>query len=318
MFISLFAIMKLYISIATKYGLIDVPSHRSSHKSPTIIGGGMIFSVAILVHALLFPSINWYFTYAVLIISVVGFIDDVITLKQIPRFIFQSIAVILLLMGVGLLNVSPLYIIIVYVLVTGWLNTFNFMDGINGMTSLYSLVVLIGIAIFTNEDSRIPLSLVYSVQLAIIIFSFYNVRTKARVFAGDVGSLAMGLILAFMIIGLIVENGRWEFIIFVSIYGVDSVATIMHRLLKKENIFEAHRTHLYQYLANELEWSHLIVSFVYALAQLIIIIGLYITPKNLWVYYFVLTLVLISLLYIFIRFKVLNKISNKKNQLAIH
>ena len=59
-------------------------------------------------------------------------------------------------------------------------------------------------------------------------------------------------------------------ILFLSVYGIDSAITIIQRLLKRENIFKPHRTHLYQYLANENKWSHLFISAIFSLIQLII------------------------------------------------
>ena len=66
---------------------------------------------------------------------------------------------------------------------------------------------------------------------------------------------------------LIVSSGHWEYILFFSVFGIDAAFTIFYRLVKKENIFRAHRSHLYQYLANEAKWPQLRISIIYAVVQ---------------------------------------------------
>src|SRR5690606_6799075 len=73
------------------------------------------------------------------------------------------------------------------------------------------------------------------------------------------------------LIKLILETGNWSYTLFLAVYGVDSVLTIIHRLILRENIFDAHRLHFYQVLANERKVSHLLVSSIYAVVQVIII-----------------------------------------------
>ncbi len=66
----------------------------------------------------------------------------------------------------------------------------------------------------------------------------------------------------------IIDSGQFGYILFFSVYGIDAIITIINRLLKKENIFQPHRSHLYQYLANEMGYSHILVAFIYAGFQL--------------------------------------------------
>ena len=98
----------------------------------------------------------------------------------------------------------------------------------------------------------------------------FNFRKKARCFAGDVGAISIAFIIIFLIGRLIYYTYDIKYILFLGVYGVDAVLTIIHRIMLKENIFEAHRKHLYQILANELKIPHLYVSGGYALTQLII------------------------------------------------
>jgi predicted transcriptional regulator len=56
----------------------------------------------------------------------------------------------------------------------------------------------------------------------------------------------------------ILDSGQLGYILSLSVY-IDAVVTIINRLIKKENIFQPHRSHLYQYLANEMGYSHVLL-----------------------------------------------------------
>jgi UDP-GlcNAc:undecaprenyl-phosphate GlcNAc-1-phosphate transferase len=100
---------------------------------------------------------------------------------------------------------------------------------------------------------------------------------------------------------LIVQTNNYGWIAFLVIYGVDAVCTISYRLLNKENIFKPHRSHLYQYLANELRKSHLVVSSVYGILQLSInVFVIYYMPSP-TLFQVVLLIGVVSLIYLIIR-----------------
>jgi VIT1/CCC1 family predicted Fe2+/Mn2+ transporter len=107
------------------------------------------------------------------------------------------------------------------------------------------------------------------------------------------------------------------YLLFFSVYGIDAVVTILYRISNKENIFEAHRSHLYQYLANELQWSHIAVASVYAALQLginsLVLVLLYYGYSS--VLLFAILLVVLTLLYWVIRNKVLQSIAEQKKAL---
>ena len=136
------------------------------------------------------------------------------------------------------------------------------MDGINGITTLYSMVA-VGTLYFLMPEMNLEY-----VMVALLIFAFYNIRKRAVCFSGDVGSVSLSYIIAFCICKLMVDTQNVKWILLLGVYGIDSVVTILYRLKRSENIFKPHRTHLYQYLANEKGVSHVGVSTIYALAQL--------------------------------------------------
>ena len=130
------------------------------------------------------------------------------------------------------------------------------MDGINGITGGYSLVILAALAYINKEVvTFVEADFIYTVICSVLVFCFFNFRKRAKCFAGDVGSVSIAFILLFLIGRLIIRTGDFSWIVLLSVYGVDSVLTIIHRLMLHENIGLPHRKHLYQIMANELEDS---------------------------------------------------------------
>ena len=255
----------VYFKLANHYNIIDKPNLRSSHTSVTLRGGGIIFPIAIII-AFFLGYASWPLTLAVVLVAVVSFIDDIRPLAPLPRFASHSIAFILVAYDLNLFA-EPLWILpIVFVLLIGWINAFNFMDGINGITVLYALVAIVSFSFLPLHEASLPLLI--TMGLSGLVFGLFNVRTKAKAFAGDVGSISMALFLGYFMIKTIMVSGQLGYILFFSVYGIDAIITILVRLRKRENIFEAHRSHLYQYLANEWGYSHVLISVIYAVLQL--------------------------------------------------
>jgi UDP-N-acetylmuramyl pentapeptide phosphotransferase/UDP-N-acetylglucosamine-1-phosphate transferase len=202
----------------------------------------------------------------------VGFWDDVSSLPNKIRIIIHFLSISLVFYGLDVFTAFPVWLIIIaYILFVGILNAYNFMDGINGMTGLYSLVVLIALQYvncqlipFTNPD------FINYAGLACLVFLFFNFRKRAKCFAGDIGSLGISFWIVTLLLQLMFATNSILWILFLSVYGVDTVCTILHRLYLKQNIFEAHRLHFYQILSNERGISHLKVTTLYALVQGII------------------------------------------------
>lgn len=113
--------------------------------------------------------------------------------------------------------------------------------------------------------------LIWLPMISCVVFLFFNFRKKAKCFAGDVGSVTMAFWIMFLLLRLIIDSANPIYILFLTVYGVDSILTIIHRLMLRQNIFDAHRLHFYQILANERKISHLLVSTIYAIVQALII-----------------------------------------------
>lgn len=257
----------IYFKIANHYKIIDKPNHRSSHSRITVRGGGIIFPIALLI-AFFLGYASWAVTLAVVLVAVISFIDDIRPLPQLPRFGSHSIAVLLVAYDLNLFQESLWLLPIVFVLLIGWINAFNFMDGINGITVLYALTAIVSFSFLPIHETSLPLLI--TMGLSCFVFGLFNVRKKAKTFAGDVGSISMALFLGYFMVKTILVSGQLGYILFFAVYGIDAIITIMVRLKKRENIFQPHRSHLYQYLANEWGYSHVLISVIYAVLQLVI------------------------------------------------
>jgi UDP-N-acetylmuramyl pentapeptide phosphotransferase/UDP-N-acetylglucosamine-1-phosphate transferase len=188
------------------------------------------------------------------------------------------------------------------------------MDGINGITAFYALVALSTFLYLNFSISFVSGDLIILLIISVLIFTFFNARKKALAFAGDVGSITLAFMLAWMMIALMQKTGDIAYILFFVVYGIDAVVTIIFRLIRKENIFKAHRTHLYQYLSNELGWPHLAVSAIYAISQLIFnTLTIFLIREGMITKYVILLLIgFLGVVYLAIRYFVIRKIEGKK------
>tara|TARA_B100000745_G_C20035044_1_gene352520 strand:- start:133 stop:714 length:582 start_codon:yes stop_codon:yes gene_type:complete len=150
------------------------------------------------------------------------------------------------------------------------------MDGINGITGFYTATILLSVIalLFTKDQALLvsyQLETFSLIALAFLLaFGIFNFRNKAIAFLGDSGSVSIGLLVSIILVWVGYTFQRWDVLILLLVYGVDSVGTIILRLMRKENIFKAHRSHFYQDLVHVKELKHLQVAFLYALMQAII------------------------------------------------
>ena len=263
-FLLLFAFETAYIQIAIKFNIVDRPHHQSSHKGVVIRGGGIVFFLAFLLWTVANGALLLWGLLGLTVLATVSFVDDVRSVSPIVRLICQFIAILLMFYHSGLIQ-TPLYVIfILSVACVGMMNICNFMDGINGMTGGYSLVVMLALLYVNMNVFRFTeTSLLLYVIMAILVFNLFNFRRHAKCFAGDVGSLSMGFILVYLVLRLALNGHSMSWMIFLAVYGVDGGLTILHRILLRENLMKPHKKHAYQIMANELKMPHLQVSLIY-------------------------------------------------------
>ena len=310
-FLILFVLALVYFKIADRYNIIDKPNHRSAHSEITLRGGGVIFPIAFLLYAasyffrensILSPQNYLIFGIGLLAICTISFIDDILDLSSKIRLVFHFLSVSLLLYFINAFQLLPIWAIpFLYILIIGILNAYNFMDGINGITGLYSMVIL-GSLLYVNQYviEFTDINFIIYPLIACLVFLFFNFRKKAKCFMGDVGSMGIAFWIIALIGLLILKTENFKYLFFLTIYGVEVVFTILERLKLKENIFEAHRRHLYQLFANEKKVSHLIISSFYAMIQLLINVFLINSNFNLLLISLI-VLIPIIIIYLFLK-----------------
>ena len=267
--IILMIIMLLYFKVADHFNIIDKPNQRSSHTEITLRGGGIIFWFSALLYFVQNIPNNYFFFTGITLVSLVSFWDDIQSLSNKIRITVHFLSITLIFYDLNLFNlISILYIPVAYILAIGLINAYNFMDGINGITGLYTLVVM-GSLLYVNTKIQLFTdgNFIKYAMMASLVFLFFNYRKKAKCFAGDVGSIAIAFWVIYLVLKLILVTDSLIWLLFLAVYGVDAVCTILHRLYLKQNIFEAHRLHLYQVLSNEYKMQHRLVALFYALMQ---------------------------------------------------
>jgi len=270
-FIILFLAELIYFRIADHYNIIDKPNHRSSHTQVTIRGGGIIFTIGLLLYSIYTGFIYPYFLIGLVAISTISFIDDVKPVSNKVRILVHLLAVALMFYQLNMFVLPFYWILLALIFAIGAINAINFMDGVNGITGGYGLVTLGTLYYINSSLTRFtPDNLLLIAILAVLVFNFFNFRTKAKCFAGDVGSVGLAFIILFFLLSLIIKTKNPYYFILLLVYGLDTFTTIMFRLIRLENIFEAHRHHFYQYLANEKKIPHLLVAGLYMFVQIIV------------------------------------------------
>ena len=277
----------LYFFVAKKFHIVDRPNRRSSHHRAVLLGGGVIFYLAVLFHALTQGMPYPNFILGLSALAIVSYVDD---LRPLPSWLrlFTQLAAVFVSFWIDIDTLQIWQILLFVILFTGILNIYNFMDGINGMLAAYSFVVVGTLGYLDLFEHRfIELQLIATILIAIIVFGFFNFRTKARCFSGDVGSISMGLIILFLIVrytqSVSLPGMNVSRLCFIIVFLADGGLTIAKRFLSGRNIFEAHREHAYETMVNDLKIPHLWVSSGYAALQLLINIGyIAVADKNLY------------------------------------
>lgn len=303
LFLLLFALQLLYFKIADKFNIIDKPNLRSSHTEITLRGGGIIFYLGALLYFFVSGFDYLWFFIGLTLISLISFADDIKPQSPKLRLVIQFVAILFMFYEWQLFEMAWYFSLIALVICVGILNAYNFMDGINGITGSYSLVVLSAFWYINNYIvGFIDNQFLYILALSVLVFNIFNFRTKAKCFAGDIGAVSIAFIILFLLGLLILKTGDFSYITLLLVYGVDTVLTILHRMYLKENITQPHRKHVFQLLANELKWPHLLVSTVYAVLQFCIAVGLFVF-KSYSYWYTLFVIIVLTIVYVSVKAK---------------
>ncbi|MFN7710097.1 MAG: glycosyltransferase family 4 protein [Holosporales bacterium] len=272
------------------YNIEDIPSDRSSHSVPTPRGAGA--GIVIAFFAFCFFVIAWrglagaaadtliLAGLALLLNAFTGAIDDVRGLAARTRLIVQVLAAAMVIEGgISITRVSLPIEGEVYLGVSGvvlslfWLvgytNAYNFMDGMNGLAGITAVIIAATLAVVSWQPAP-PLAIL-AAGLAAALVGFIPLNyPQARIFLGDVGSQFIGLLLAIFAL-LAHEWGNlslWAIPILFFCHLFDTGLTLLRRLARGENLFKAHREHLFQLLQRS-GLSHAGVTGLYVLCTLL-------------------------------------------------
>ena len=322
--IVMIALELAYFKIAYKCNIIDKPNERSSHSTIVLRGGGIIFPISMIVWMILgivqgeWSMVLSYLPFLVglMLIAGVSFYDDIHSLPDSVRLVAQFVAMGLMFWNLDIMHWDMWWVVLLSLIVfVGATNIINFMDGINGITAGYSLAVLIPLALLNSSSGLsvqevqgfIDPSYLIIAIIGVLVFGYFNFRPrgKAKCFAGDVGSVGIAFIMLFAIGKLILSTNDITWLAFLLVYGVDGCCTIIHRIMLHENLGEAHRKHAYQLMANELGMSHVTVSCIYMVLQLVIsLVMVYLIPNTAlahWIYLIVVGIILAGAYVVFMK-----------------
>jgi len=253
---------------AVSRSLLDVPNHRSSHQVPTPRGGGLAIVLASGLAWVLMPVLGlgvpmpWLAAAAAVFVAGIGWVDDHRHVPAVVRLLshLSAAGVVVWTLG-GLsplllagfdLSVMPLGPVLGVLLVAWWINLTNFMDGIDGIAGVQVVSVCLGGAVVNAIAGGSTLLVLGPVGLAAATLGFLRWNwPPARIFMGDVGSGFVGAMLGVFTLqaGLIQPEVTWAWIILSATFVSDASVTLVARAIRGERLFDAHRSHTYQRLA---------------------------------------------------------------------
>lgn len=261
-FISCFIGVGIVLRWLYRRNVMDIPSARGNHHTPTPRGGGLAVCLTFAVGAL---SVFYYYDVSVLFIVVtcfslllafVSFLDDLYGLPAWPRLLSQLVTVscgtwllytssdLLILDGLLPVELEAFFVVIAWM---WFINLYNFMDGIDGITGSQSVAIAIGILLASvlaglNKDLWMFATILLAVSLGFLLWNL----PPAKVFIGDVGSVPLGYIFGFLLL-FIAQHGYLTIaLILPAYYLLDSTYTLLKRIFTGKPIFQAHSDHFYQ------------------------------------------------------------------------
>ncbi len=271
---------------ALKKDLLDIPNARSSHSVPTPRGGGLSIIIVLLLSAvasLFLPNapvpLLVSLVLATVAYAILGWQDDKHDLPASIRFLFQLLIATIFTAWLAwygtpefTLSIAGIAIILSSVLWIAWMaNLYNFMDGIDGISAVETIILGTTTSYWFAMSGAISIAIIcIAVAGAALGFLRWN-WSPAKIFMGDVGSLALGAFFAIMaMIGSSSLGIPFSaFLILYAVYLADSGVTLLRRMIKRERWWQAHRCHFYQ-RAVQSGYSHAQVSLAVMVINLLL------------------------------------------------
>jgi UDP-GlcNAc:undecaprenyl-phosphate GlcNAc-1-phosphate transferase len=270
--------------------VMDIPNPRSSHSSPVPKSGGISFVSTFVVGSVIIYFVAeiariddryfWGYVISAVLLAIVSYVDDVMQKTFLAKVLTQVLCVsVVLASGVivtrlaipywGEVQLGWLGYVLTFLWILGLTNAYNFMDGLDGLAAGVAVIAAGFLCAIAFQQLSVFVYMSSYVLLAgaagFLLFNF----PPAKIFMGDVGSAFLGFTFATLaVIGASLDLGHLSFYIVPMLlfhFIFDTVFTFSRRLVRREKIHLAHRTHLYQ-LLNSLGYSHRAVSlFHYSL-----------------------------------------------------
>ncbi|CAN1599912.1 MraY family glycosyltransferase [Pseudomonas mediterranea] len=269
------ALMTLFLTwvlrrYALSRSLIDIPNARSSHSLPTPRGGGAAIVLSFLVAVPFLGAaeeLTWNFAYALLgagsAVATLGFLDDhghIAARWRLLGHFFSAIWALLWLGGIPAISVVNTTVDLGWVgnvlaafYLVWMLNLYNFMDGIDGIASVEAICACLGASLLywlAGLDSLLAAPLILA--MAVAGFLYWNFP-PARIFMGDAGSGFLGVTLGLLSLHAAWYSPKllWVWLILLGVFIVDASVTLLRRLFRGDKVYEAHRSHAYQFASRQ-------------------------------------------------------------------
>lgn len=284
-----------WLSQRFRQNLLDIPNDRSSHSQPTPRGGGLGFIIALAAYSILNPILSSYFSkifpnlfqitdlqfklniWLILTpLAIIGFLDDKHNLPASIRYLVQLTAASIAIFCFGPFPqpwLTPwgttgtiVAMLLTVIGITALINFYNFMDGLDGLVAGVTATQLGFFAFYLNQPEW------WLLVAALLGFLWWN-WSPAKIFMGDVGSTVLGAAVVIPMLNTDNPTQAWTALAITLPLTADAIYTLIRRLLRRENIFQAHRSHLYQRLQQS-GWSHSQVASTYIGCTLLIALSI--------------------------------------------
>jgi Fuc2NAc and GlcNAc transferase len=265
--------------------IMDCPNARSSHDVPTPRGGGVALVVVSLIALVTVGASEtslWFMALGCGIVAYTGFIDDRQDVSPKTRLLTHFLGATIVVAAAGgippltflgfTLDLGAIGFLLAIVAVVWILNLYNFMDGINGIASMEAITTMLPMFFLLGAFAgfELPLGQIHLLIAASVLgFLLWNFPS-ARIFMGDAGSGFLGIVIASLMLlsAQIGEEWLWGWLIMLGAFVVDATFTLLRRVLAKNQVFDAHRTHGYQW-ASRIHKSHTKVTVAFGLINLL-------------------------------------------------
>ncbi len=262
-----YGLVYLILKYSRNNAVLDIPNERSSHANPTPTGGGLAISICAIVflsaqlaqansdHALV-----WVLLPPLIVVTLTGWIDDHYSLRTVYRagiYLLSAIWVVSSAGGITVLNLLGLDMglgwsgMALAVIAIVWIiNLYNFMDGIDGLAAIEAMTTSLAMAVlFYLSDMRMETIFSLIILVSTSAYLLWN-WSPAKIFMGDVGSCALGLLFSTLAVWSHNSGGPsvYVWLILLAVFIADATYTLIYRISQRAKWYSAHRSHAYQKL----------------------------------------------------------------------